>query len=458
MPPCRTLIWLSTHVPDIPEFGSEYQVYAINASDDMPLAPPSCAGTRAGVADLRRFNVSDVGNFCRWIEFLGLRYWVAIVDIYPSPGSDTQRFIARYCSDYHSAPLDMGRFTAMLGHLWGMAELQIQTTDGYDSNRRGPDFNDVVLTGSSPAICDTRSLLRRFAAVDEPVLITGESGSGKEAAAHFIQKNSNRTYGPHVVVNCAALPESLTQSELFGYEQGAFTHALKAHPGRLELAHRGTVLLAGIDELSMKQQSALLPFLQEGRLERIGGKASFIVDVRILATSSSDLGELVRQGEFRSDVFYRLGSLIINMPALRQRPDDIITLALLLLDQNNTPKKLSTAAISALAHHTWPGNLRELQNRLRRAGLLSDSATISPRSLGLQAALPTPGNPSQLTLSAFRNEAERHALSCSLNLAQHNVSAAARMLAISRVSFYRLLEKHKHTTLHLDEDSEGDCV
>jgi DNA-binding NtrC family response regulator len=433
-------------------------VYAINASDDMPLAPPSCADTHVGVADLRRFNVDDVGNFNRWIEFLGLRYWVAIVDIYPSSGSEAQWFITRYCSDYHSAPLDMGRFTAMLGHLWGMAELQTQTTEGYDSNQRGPDFNDVVLSGSSPAICDTRSLLRRFAAVDEPVLIIGESGSGKEAAARFIQKHSSRACGPLVVINCAALPESLTQSELFGYEQGAFTHALKAHPGRLELAHRGTALLAGIDELSMKQQSALLSFLQEGRLERIGGNASFIVDVRILATSSSDLDELVRQGEFRSDVLYRLGSLIINMPALRQRPDDIIILALLLLDQNKTPKKLGAAAISALAHHTWPGNLRELQNRLRRAGLLSDSATISPRALGLQAALPTPGNPSQLTLSAFRNKAERHALSCSLSLAQHNISAAARMLAISRVSFYRLLEKHNNIASHPDEDNEGDCV
>ncbi|MEH6355518.1 MAG: sigma 54-interacting transcriptional regulator [Marinobacter sp.] len=453
MPPCRTLIWLSTHVPDIPEFGSEYQVCAINASNNMPLAPPPRKGARVGVADLRQFSISDVGNFNRWIEFLGLRYWVAIVDTYPSPGSDNQLFIARYCSDYHSTPLDMSRFTAMLGHLWGMAELKIQTSDG---NRRGPDFNDVALMGSSPAICDTRALLRRFAAVDEPVLITGESGSGKDAAAYFIQKHSSRAYGPLVVVNCAALPESLTQSELFGYEKGAFTHALKAHPGRLEQAHGGTVLLSGIDELSMKQQSLLLPFLQEGRLERIGGKASFIVDVRILATSSSDLNELVRQNEFRCDVFYRLGSLIINMPPLRQRPDDVITLALLLLDQNKAPKTLSPAAVSALAHHTWPGNLRELQNRLRRADLLSESATISPRSLGLLSALPTAGNPSQLTLSAFRNKAERHALSCSLSLAQHNISAAARMLAISRVSFYRLLEKHKHTALHPDEDSEGD--
>jgi len=433
-------------------------VYAINASDDMPLAPPSCAGARVGVADLRQFSISDAGNLNRWIEFLGLRYWVAIVDIYPSPGSDTQWFIARYCSDYQSTPLDMVRFKATLGHLWGMAELKIQTSDGPQGNRRGPDFNDVALMGSSPAICDTRALLRRFAAVDEPVLITGESGSGKEAAAHFIQKHSSRACGPLVVVNCAALPESLTQSELFGYEQGAFTHALKAHPGRLEQAHGGTVLLSGIDELSMKQQSALLPFLQEGRLERIGGKTSFIVDVRILATSSSDLNELVRQDEFRCDVFYRLGSLIINMPPLRQRPDDIITLALLLLDQSKAPKKLSPAAVSALAHHTWPGNLRELQNRLRRADLLSDDATISPRSLGLLSALPTAGNPSQLTLSAFRNEAERHALSCSLSLAQHNISAAARMLAISRVSFYRLLEKHNHTALHPDEDSEGDRV
>ncbi|HEV8078374.1 MAG TPA: VpsR-related response regulator, partial [Marinobacter sp.] len=174
MAPYRTLIWLSTHVPEVPECGPEYQVCAINASDDMPLAPPSYASARVGVADLRQFSINDVDNFNRWIEFLGLRYWVAIVDRYPSPGSDTQWFIARYCSDYHSTPLDMNRFKAMLGHLWGMAELQAQTSNGLRSNRRGPDFNDIALTGSSPAICDTRALLRRFAAVDEPVLITGE--------------------------------------------------------------------------------------------------------------------------------------------------------------------------------------------------------------------------------------------------------------------------------------------
>ena len=457
MPPVRTLIWLSTHAPEIPVMEGGHQVYAINANDDVPLAPPPYSGTGIGVVDLRVFHGNALRDVSRWVEFLGLRHWVAIVDDYPPPGSDAHGFIARYCTDFHSAPLDLKRFSASLGHLWGMAELQLQAVSSQHCMRTGPDFNDIVLTGSSPAICKARTLLRRFASVNEPVLINGESGSGKEAAARYIHSHSNRACGPLIVINCAALPESLTQSELFGYERGAFTSALKTHPGRLEGAHQGTVLLAGIDELSLKQQSSLLPFLQEGLVERIGSNTPCIIDTRILATSSKELGEQVRQGKFRSDVFYRLGSLTLEMPTLPQRSEDIVTLAQQLLSQNKTSQKLSADAISALAHHSWPGNLRELQNRLRQAILLSDSPNLKPQHLGLQGSLPNTANPSQLTLAAFRNAAERHALSSSLGLTQKNVSAAARMLNISRVSFYRLLEKHKND-LSSHSDSEGDCL
>ncbi len=456
MPPDRALIWLSIYAPEIPDLGGCHKTYTIDANDDVPLASSPYSEMSVGVADLRWLSDSALQDINRWVEFLALRHWVAIINEHPAPGSDVHWFIARYCSDFHSAPLDLKRFSASLGHFWGMTELQLQAASGQYDAGNGPDFNDIALTGSSPAICATRTLLRRFASVNEPVLINGESGSGKEAAARFIHNHSSRANGPLVVINCAALPESLTQSELFGYERGAFTSAIKAHPGRLEGAHRGTVLLAGIDELSLKQQSSLLPFLQEGLVERIGSNTPCFVDARVLATSSKELGEQVRQGEFRGDVYYRLGSLTVTTPALRQRSQDIVTLAQQLLDQHKTFQKLSAEAVMALAHHTWPGNLRELQNRLRQAALLSDSADLSSQHLGLQDALPNATNPSQLTLAAFRNEAERHALSCSLGLTQQNVSAAARMLKISRVSFYRLLEKHNNTALPSRSEPEGD--
>jgi DNA-binding NtrC family response regulator len=322
-----------------------------------------------------------------------------------------------------------------------MSELQAKA-----SRAKPACYHDVALEGESVAIQQVRELLRKFARTEESVLIYGENGTGKEAAARYIHDNSPRKNKPLIAVNCAALPRSLTQNELFGHEKGAFTHAMSAQKGRIEAANGGTLLLIGVDELCSEQQSAILRFLQEGLIERLGSNHPISVDTRLIATSTKPLDQLVKTGAFRSDVFYRLGSLHVLLPPLRERKEDIPILARRILSATPSAKgtrRLTDDALICLAGHPWPGNLRELQNRLRQALLLGESPQIGAEDMGFTA------NPAdsydrsrELSLDAFRSRADRQAISVSLALAHNNVSAAARLLNISRVSLYRLMDKH----------------
>ncbi|WP_052472123.1 sigma 54-interacting transcriptional regulator [Marinobacter similis] len=222
---------------------------------------------------------------------------------------------------------------------------------------------------------------------------------------------------------------------------------MSAHAGRLEQAIGGSLILSSIDELNLEQQSAILRFLQEGQIERIGGSNPIRIDSRIITTASQPLTELIEAERFRSDVYYRLGGLEVRMPPLRERREDIPDLAEALLDSSALGaehKTLGDAATRSLVNHSWPGNFRELQNRLRQGLLLCDRDEITPEDLGLANAGNDTGYTatSNLSLEEFRARAERQALSCSLALAHHNISAAARILKISRVSFYRLMEKY----------------
>jgi DNA-binding NtrC family response regulator len=223
---------------------------------------------------------------------------------------------------------------------------------------------------------------------------------------------------------------------------------MSARKGRIEAADGGTLLLVGIDELTPEQQSVILRFLQEGQIERIGGCRTIEVDARLIATSSSPLEPLVASGRFRSDVFYRLGSLHVTLPPLRERKEDIALLANRILSaapsSAGRPKRLADTTTICLAGHPWPGNLRELQNRLRLAVLLGEGPVIDPGDMGFEQ---TPANRQSqgqaLALNAFRSQADRQAIFISLALAHNNISAAARLLNISRVSFYRLMNKHQ---------------
>ena len=441
----RPLVWLSAaHMKSKARHAlvPRWEMTDFNAENPVPLLVSPPVGAKVGVLDLSQGSMDNLAWFEHWLEALNLSYWVGLVPHRPISGSRTAQLITRYCSDFHTLPVDSHRLNTVLGHLWGMAVIREPAgtlpRDGYQS---------LVLEGNSLAIRQARELLRRFSVTSEPVLIVGESGTGKDAAAQFIHQHSTRASGPLVTVNCAALPESLTQSELFGYEKGAFTHALSAHPGRLEQAIGGSLILSSIDELNLEQQSAILRFLQEGQIERIGGSAPIRIDSRIITTASQPLTELIDAERFRSDVYYRLGGLEVRLPPLRDRREDIPSLAEALLDSSALGaqhKPLGDAAIRSLVGHSWPGNFRELQNRLRQALLLCDRNEIEPEDLGLTPA----GNgtsdagTANLSLEEFRARAERQALSCSLALAHHNVSAAARILKISRVSFYRLMEKY----------------
>lgn len=439
----RPLVWLSAAKSSSKVCNAlafRWEVTDFNAQPPVPLVISPPIGARIGVLDLTQCISDDLPWVEHWLEALNLAYWVGVVPHRPISGTRTAQLITRYCSDFHTLPVDSDRLDTVLGHLWGMAVIR-------ESCGTLPNigYQSLVLEGHSLAICQTRELLRRFAATSEPVLIVGESGTGKDAAAHFIHRHSTRCSGPQVTVNCAALPEPLTQSELFGYEKGAFTQALITHPGRLEQAIGGSLILSSIDELSLEQQSTLLRFLQDGQIERIGGSHPIRIDSRIITTASQPLTKLIEAERFRSDVYYRLGGLEVRLPPLRERREDIPALAEALLNSaavGRAHKPLGDAAKRSLVNHSWPGNFRELQNRLRQGLLLCDRDEIKPEGLGLIRTDNEGAGTSNLSLEEFRARAERQALSCSLALARHNISAAARILKISRVSFYRLMEKY----------------
>lgn len=439
----RPLVWLSAANSvnnSRIELASEWTLTHFNLHSQVPLLSAVPQGAKVGVIEFPRHTRSDVPWPENWLETLGLTYWVAIAPQSPVTGTRMARIISRYCSDFHTLPVDYQRFSTVLGHLWGMATLQESTeTSACDS------YQALALTGNSRAIQQVRSLLRRFSATQEPVLIAGENSTGKEAAARFVHAHSARANGPFVIINCAALPPTLTQSELFGYEKGAFTHALTARAGRIEQANGGSLVFVGIDELKPEQQSIILRFLQEGLVERVGGTAPIPVNCRIIATTSRSLPDMIAAGQFRSDVYYRLGGLEVELPPLKNRLEDIPAIARKILSafcQGSAKKRLSKEAVQHLVAYAWPGNFRELQNCVRQGWLLSDRATIDAADLGFAPERLGRGAPSSFSLKAFRARADQQALLCSLRLANNNMTEAARLLNISRVSLYRLMNKY----------------
>ena len=349
-----------------------------------------------------------------------------------------RRFIALYLHDYHTLPMDKQRLLQSLQHQHHLACLKLEIAN------QEPAGIAEQLIGRSAAIRKVRQTLGLFAATELPVLITGESGTGKELAAQAIHACSTRATGPLVIVNCGALSDSLMQSELFGHEKGAFTGAYRRRTGRFESASGGTIFLDEIGELPLHLQKNLLRFLQHGTLERVGGSTTLAVKTRIIAATNVDLEDAVRQGTFRKDLYYRLNVLRLNLPALRERPEDIEPLARHFLAQSLeqryfTPKKFSPQAISALTAYHWPGNIRELMNKIRRAVILSDNRQIHPVDLDLSQYS---GKSHLLTLKQYRATAEKQMIQFCLKSHRNNLSAAARQLDVSRVTLYKLLRKH----------------
>jgi len=303
--------------------------------------------------------------------------------------------------------------------------------------------SQTQLLGSSPAMKAILERIARVGPTSSTVLILGESGTGKELVARAIHEISRYSAGPYVPVNCAAFSESLLESELFGHEVGAFTGADRRHVGQFERAHRGTIFLDEIGEMSLSCQAKVLRVLEGHPFQRLGGRESIHVDVRVLAATHRDLRELVGQGRFREDLYYRLRVIDLPLPPLRERGEDVLELAAAFLEHfrrqvGHGPRRLSPAAAAAIRLHPWAGNVRELKNAIERAVVLGPADEVSPEDMGLvspqQGALPAP------ELMPLR-EAERRHIEYVLDRVGGNKAEACRLLGIGRGTLYKKLEE-----------------
>ncbi len=299
-----------------------------------------------------------------------------------------------------------------------------------------------LITASEPMLKICRTV-EKVAPANATVLLLGESGTGKEVLARGVHDLSPRAHKRFVAINCAAIPDTLLESELFGYEKGAFTGAAKQTIGKIEYASEGTLFLDEIGDLPMPLQAKLLRFLQERVIERLGGRGEIPVDVRVVCATHRDLGAMIREGSFREDLYYRLSEISINIPPLRERPGDAVLLAQAFLERyarelGRSLKGFTADALGALEAHGWPGNVREMENLIKRAAIMAEGSQITAADLGLQ---PGHTEPQPINLRQARENAERQAVSRALAQSDGSIAQAAELLGITRPTLYDLMAK-----------------
>ena len=344
--------------------------------------------------------------------------------------------------DYYLKPVDLAELSSILQRACRLSRLDRESLDVHAPPPLGAPTADII--GESAVMRRIFDTIRRVARTDVTVLISGESGTGKELVARAIHANSPRRKKPFVAINCAAIPENLVESELFGHEKGSFTGAHVQRKGRLETADGGTVFLDEVAELSGPIQVKLLRILQDRQLERVGGRELIPLDVRILAATNRDIKRATREGRFREDLYYRLAVVNIEIPPLRDRMEDMRALATQFLERFSAEYKLrvrkfSPDALATMHAYAWPGNVRELENRIKRAVIMAEGRSITAADLELAGET---GHQPMLSLKAARNEVERRILVESLQRHQGNISRAAKAVQLSRPAFHELLAKH----------------
>jgi two-component system nitrogen regulation response regulator NtrX len=306
------------------------------------------------------------------------------------------------------------------------------------------------MVGGSPALDKVRKAVERAAPTNATVLISGESGVGKELVARAIHRNSLRKDEEFVQVNCAAIPEELIESELFGHEKGSFTGATEKQIGKFELAHKGTIFLDEVGDMSLKTQAKVLRVLQEGEVERIGSQRTIQVDVRVIAATNKNLEEQIEKGLFREDLYFRLSVIPVRVPPLRERADDVEALVQHFASQfcaenNFRPKLFTRQAVEAMKRHPWRGNVRELKNTVERAMIMADGDEIGPEQLADSLMRPDdgPGAPDSAgSLKDFKESAERAFLVQKLRENRWNISATANAIGTPRSNLYKKLEQY----------------
>lgn len=347
--------------------------------------------------------------------------------------------IALGAYDFYAKPFEPEMLGLMIERAFRLHELQ-------EENRRLQSTQQAAALGGiltrDPEMLKTCRMIEKVAPTSATVLILGDSGTGKELFARGLHELSPRQGQRFVAINCAAIPETLLESELFGFEKGAFTGAVKQTPGKIETAHRGTLFLDEIGDLPIALQAKLLRFLQERSIERLGGREEIAVDVRVVCATHQNLKALIAEGKFREDLFYRLAEIVINVPPLRQRKGDAALLAHAFVqryaaEHKRGSMKLAPDAIEAIERHDWPGNVRELENVIKRAVIMADGSSIRAADLDIEVK----GEADDLNLRAVRDDAERGAVLRALARVDGNLSKAAELLGISRPTLYDLLHR-----------------
>jgi two-component system NtrC family response regulator len=342
--------------------------------------------------------------------------------------------------DFYQKPVDVDVLQLLVNRAFTLYELEAENRRLAREQVRSPLEGVIAVSPPMQALCRK---VEKIAAVDVTTLLLGESGTGKEVFAKALHGLSPRAEHRFIAINCAAIPENLLESELFGYEKGASTGAHKQTIGKIELADKGTLLLDEIGDMPPALQAKLLRFLQERTVERIGGRKEIPVDVRVVCATNQDLQQLIADGRFREDLYYRISEVTLKIPPLRDREGCRVVMARHFLDvharaMNKPLRGLADDAVDAIQRHAWPGNVRELENRIKGAVAISDGPMVTADDLGLDADGVQRDLP---TLREVRDEAERRAVIDALAAADGNVSRAARLLGVSRPTVYDLVQR-----------------
>ena len=352
--------------------------------------------------------------------------------------------IARGAYDFYQKPVDIEQLGLIVRRAWNLHQIE-------QENRRlaaRSDGTDRVLGGlitAAPEMLKVARTIERVANTDVSVMLLGASGTGKELLARGLHESSNRRKGSFIAINCAAIPENLLESELFGHEKGAFTGAVKTTEGKIEQAQGGTLFLDEVGDIPLPLQVKLLRFLQERTIERIGGRKSIDVDTRIVCATHQNLEAMIGTGHFRKDLFYRLAEIVVKIPSLAERAGDAPLLAKAFVkrfagEMNPQVKGFGADALAAIDAWPWPGNVRELENRVKRAVIMADDKLISAADLDLPAQDGEDILP--LNIKSAREAADRKVIRHALARSEGNISNTARMLGISRPTLYDLLKQY----------------
>lgn len=352
------------------------------------------------------------------------------------------RAVAMGAYDFFAKPFEPELLNLTVERAFRLFELQSENRRLQELHQ--PDALSGLMT-RDPEMLRICRMIEKVASSNATVMLLGESGTGKEVLARGLHQSSPRRAEKFVAINCAAIPENLLESELFGYEKGAFTGAAKTTLGKIEVANGGTLMLDEIGDLPFQLQAKLLRFLQERTIERVGGRQEIPVDVRIVCATHQDLNALSKEGRFREDLYYRLAEIVVKIPPLRARVGDAALLAHAFVrrfaqEQNRSAMTLSEEAVRAVEAHPWPGNIRELENCIKRATIMADGSQISSEDVGLKS-IGLDDSDNSLDLRMIRDKAEKAAIIAALGRVNGNMVKAAELLGVSRPTLYDLMNR-----------------